>query len=85
MIYLGRALLNGPSGASDTPEVFVPIEYHSGVTTEYVLVIQANSSQEAQEKQILWHCIRDRHYKLSKLKAHIDILKKLDNLSNRVL
>jgi hypothetical protein len=84
MLYIGSALLNGPTGALDTPEKFLPVELN-GVPTEVALVINANTQEEAREKQILWHYIQKRRHTLYKQKCPNDILSLLDNLSDKIL
>jgi hypothetical protein len=67
--YLGLALLNGPAGAADTPEKFLPKICEGAVPTEFALVISAQSLEEAREKQILWHCVMARKCRLQSTPA----------------
>ncbi|MHC4066618.1 MAG: hypothetical protein ACYSUI_19255 [Planctomycetota bacterium] len=75
--YYGHALLNGPGGATDTPEVDIPIEVEAGaVPTESALVITAADRGEAHRKQIMWHALirraNDLRYEPSPVAAYND-------------
>jgi len=58
--FLGSAVLNGPVGAKDTPEQFLPIAAEGTTPTTMALVIEAETPAEARDKQILWHLVRNR-------------------------
>lgn len=57
--FIGAAVLNGPPGASDTPEMFVPKEA-IGEPTECAIEIHACTVQQAHDRQIVWHALMCR-------------------------
>lgn len=65
-LYLGSAILNGPAGANDTPERFVPSPFdpQAGPPTPAALLIRAGSPDEARRKQAIWHALMARAHDL---------------------
>ena len=60
-IFYGSALLNGPGGSADSPEVFVPRPAATiGTPTVMALPLEAETADEALNKQILWHALMCR-------------------------
>ena len=61
-LFLGSAILNGPGGAEDTPECYVPSPYDpsQGLATAAALLIRAKSPGDAQRKQTIWHALMAR-------------------------
>lgn len=89
--YLGAAILNGPAGAPDTPERFMPRPL-TGVPTVAALVISAELEEEARDKQVLWHCLQRRIFELQGespllpyAEGRIRAIALLQRLSDRVL
>ena len=60
-IFYGSAVLNGPGGSADSPEVFVPRPAATiGTPTVMALPFAAETVDEAWNKQILWHALMRR-------------------------
>ena len=60
-MFFGSAVLNGPGGSADSPEVFKPRpEAVIGTPTEMALPLEAETLPEAHDKQILWHALMRR-------------------------
>ncbi len=73
--------LNGPPGASDTPENFVPAsDPGKGLLSAEVIVIRAVDEAEAQEKQIIYYALMQRARELD-----VDGRRRLERLAREVL